>query len=499
MNKSLIINSIYLFLKVFFNLIVSLYCSRLILESLGVVDFGIYNVVGGIVTIATFMTGAMSSASQRYFSYEIGKDNGNLDAIFSASINIYLILTLVIILLAQTVGFWFVENKINIPPLRKDAAIITYTVSVVTFVFSILVAPFNALIIANEKMKAYALLGVINTVFKLVLIFGLFLFDGSEDKLILYSILMFILSLLNFFITIIYVHITLKNVKYRFEWDFSLIKEISSYTSWSIIGNLSLVGVNQGLNIVINLFFGPVLNASRGIAIQVSSALISFSSNVTNAISPQIIKRYSSSEIESMRTIVFNGAKYTFMILAIMSTPVLLNTNEVLIFWLGIVPDNSIEFVRLIIIDSLICSFSSTLIIAIQATGKIKYYQIFVGGILLLNVPISYILLTYIKEPMVPFFVLISLSLLALNVRLHFTGRHIKIGCLNFYRKVMVKPVLSFVLTMVVLHYIDLEFNFNIIINIFMSVTIMMISFYLFSFDSYERRYIKSLFKKNIK
>ena len=412
-NERLIKNSLFLLVRLTLTLFISLYCSRLVLQELGVVDYGIFSVVGGIVTLLSFLTGAMSSSTQRFLSYEIGSANGNVSKIFSMSLNIYILIVFVTILISQTLGIWFINNKLNIPHDRVEATYWVFQGAVLSFIFAILSAPYNAMILAYERMKLFSVLGVITVLLRFLLILFLTLING--DKLISYSMLMVVVSLIALLLPCLYVRSKFKSANYNLAWDSNLFKVLLGYTGWNLFGNLSAVGFNQGISILINIFFGPTVSAAKGISNQVNAALLGFSSNISAAINPQIIKTYSSDNKKRMIELVFNGSKYSFLFLSFMAVPILVNIEELLHIWLGSVPKYSVEFTVLVIIDSLICGFSGSLMTSIQATGRIKYYQIVIGGILLLNVPLSYYLLLNIDNPIVPFLVTICLSFIALT------------------------------------------------------------------------------------
>lgn len=451
-NLKLIKNSLYLFTKLFFTLFISLYCSRLVLQELGVVDYGIFNVVGGVVTMLSFLTGAMTSSTQRFLSFELG-NNGNINKIFSMSLNIYLLIIVVLILLSQTLGVWFIQNKLNIPPERVEAAYWVFQVAVLSFVLSIFSSPYNAMLIAYEKMKVFSLFGIVIILFRLFLIVGLTIITG--DKLLIFAIITAVIAFANFLFPLIYVKYVLRKNKYIFVWDLELFKTLIGYTGWNLFGNLSAVGFNQGINVLLNLFFGPSVNAARGISTQINGALLGFSSNLNMAINPQIIKSYSSCDKKRMMELVFSGSKYTFLLLSLLSIPILVNINEILILWLGKVPTHTAEFTTLIIIDTLVCGFSGSLMTSIQSTGNIKYYQITVGGVLLLNIPLSYVLLTIYSEPLIPFIITICLSLIAFNCRLLFVKKYLDISISNYYRKVVYRPVISFLLSLLLILFLQ--------------------------------------------
>lgn len=459
-NIKLVKNSLYLFYKLGFTLIISLYCSRLVLQELGVIDFGIYNVVGGVVAMLSFITGAMSSSTQRFLSFEIG-NNGDTNKIFSMSINIYLLIILIVLLASQTIGVWFVQHKLNIPSERLDAAYWTFQAATVSFIFAIYTAPYNALLIAYEKMKVFSFFGIATIILRLLLILGLTVIPG--DKLLIYAVMTVGITLANLLLPLIYVKYSLRDNKYIYLWDVDLFKTLIGYTGWNLFGNLSAVGFNQGINILLNLFFGPTVNAARGVSSQVNAALLGFSGNLNTAINPQIIKNYSSGDKVRMIELVFSGSKYTFLLLSIMSIPILINMESILTMWLGTVPPFSADFTTLVILDTLICGFSGSLMTSIQATGKMKYYQLIVGGILLLNIPLSYFLLSIYNDPLIPFIVTMCLSLIAFNCRLIFVKKYLGISISDYYLRVVIKPVTSFILSISLILF--LQHNVSILNN----------------------------------
>lgn len=294
-------------------------------------------------------------------------------------------------------------------------------------------------------MKVFSFFGIATIILQLLFILGLTVIPG--DKLLIYAVMTVGITLANLLLPLIYVKYSLRENRYIYLWDVDLFKILIGYTGWNLFGNLAAVGFNQGVNILLNLFFGPSVNAARGISSQVNSALLGFSGNLNTAINPQIIKNYSSGDKNRMIQLVFSGSKYAFLLLSIMSIPIIVNMESILTMWLGKVPPFSAEFTTLIIIDTLICGFSGSLMTSIQATGRIKYYQLIIGGILLLNIPLSYFLLSIYHDPLVPFIVTIALSLIGFNCRLVFVKKYLDISILDYYLRIVLKPVISFLLS----------------------------------------------------
>jgi len=421
-------------------MLVSLYTVRVVLNSLGVVDYGIFNVVGGIVVIFSFLSNTMASASQRFFAFDLGRnDIAQLEHTFSMTITIYVIISVIVLILAETLGLWFLNTQLVIPPERIGAANWIYQFSILSFIVTILTIPYNAAIIAHENMVVYAYVSIIEVVLKLLIVYLLVLI--SFDKLKLYAVLMFLVTCI---ITFIYRTICkrkYKETRFRYYWNKDLFKTLVSYSGWNLFGAVAGVMNNQGTNILLNVFFGPVVNAARGIAYQVNAAVNQFVLNFFTAVSPQITKYYANNEKEKMMSLVFKSSKYSYFLLFILSMPVLLETNYLLALWLKEVPEYVVLFTRLVIINALIDSLSYSMQSAAQATGKIKLYQTVVGGMMLFNLPISYLLLKLGFPPQVTIYVSIIIAVNCLFLRLWLLKRLVNLPIRN-YLKIVLIPVL---------------------------------------------------------
>ena len=391
-NKRIAKNTLLLYVRMLFGMLVSLYTSRVILQTLGVEDYGVYNVVGGVISMFTFLNSAMSSATSRYITFEIGKGNmEQLKKVFSTSLQIHAIIALLIVILGETVGLWFLMNELVIPEGRMDAAMWVYQCSIVSCVVGIMSVPYNADIIAHEKMSAFAYISVLEIILKLAIVYLLVVLPF--DKLKVYAALVLMVGLLIRYIYTRYCHKHFEESHYIHRIDKALLKEMSSFAGWSFWGNLAGILYTQGLNMMLNIFFGPVVNAARGIATQIQSVVTQFVTNFQMALNPQITKTYASGELDKMHSLMFRSARFSFMLLFFLSLPIMLETSYILTLWLGIVPENTVIFARIIIAISLIYTIANPCVIANQATGKVKVYQAVVGGLLLLILPISYIVL----------------------------------------------------------------------------------------------------------
>lgn len=434
-NKRIAKNTLLLYFRMLFMMIVSLYTSRVILNALGVEDFGIYNVVGGVVAMFSVISGSLSAAISRFITYELGKgDQSKLNKIFSASVTIQLLLSLIIVVLIESVGVWFLNAKMTIPAERMTAANWVLQFSIVTFVINLISVPYNAAIIAHERMSAFAYISILEAVCKLTIAFLIMV--SPMDKLIFYAILMCMVSVI---VRFTYGHYCKKHFAectYHFHWDADILKKMFGFAGWNFIGASSAVLRDQGGNIVINLFYGPTVNAARGIAIQVNSAIMGFVSNFMTALNPQITKSYASGDREYMMTLIFQGARLSFYMLLLLSLPVLVNTHYILVLWLKLVPEHAVLFVQLILIFAMSESISNPLVTAMLATGKIRNYQIVVGGLQMMNLPISYVCLRFGCIPETVLVVAIAISQCCLATRLYMLRRMIGLSSIQYMKKV---------------------------------------------------------------
>jgi O-antigen/teichoic acid export membrane protein len=373
-------------------MLVSLYTVRVVLEVLGAEDYGIYHVVAGIVTMFGFLSGSMATASQRYFSFELGRgDFEQLKKVFSLSLLIYVVIAALVLLMTETIGLWFVSNKLVVPEERMGAALWVYQFSIISFLFAVLTIPYMAMIIAYEDMNIYAYISIVEVLLKLGMVFILRFI--SLDKLVLYGVLMLAIAIVN---TVVYRLICKKKYRectFSFYWNKDLFKEIASYSGWNMFGASVGIFKNQIMNVLLNQFFSPVVVAARSIAGAVDSAAMSFSQNFSTAIRPQIIKSYAAGHKEKMLLLMLRGSKGTYLLMYLFALPLVLEMPIILSIWLKNPPEYTVLFARLILFDVLINSISLPLMTAAQATGKIKLYQSVVGGILLLNVPVSWLIL----------------------------------------------------------------------------------------------------------
>jgi O-antigen/teichoic acid export membrane protein len=385
-------NTFFLYVRLLFTIIVSLYTSRVVLQVLGVADFGLYNIVGGVIVMLGFLNAGMIQASQRFLSFEIGHKNLiQLNEIFTTILTIHFMLSILLLFLSEFIGLWFLNNKMNIEPDRINAANFVFQFSIITFMVNIITVPYSAMIISYERMNIFAYISVLEVLLKLLIVYIVQWI--RQDKLIVYSILQLLVSIVIFFIYLAYCRRQYSVCRFKLRYNKESFSKVLKFASWSFLGNVGFVFRNQGVNILINFFFNTTINASRAIAYQVSSQVSGFVNNFQLAIVPQITKRYASGHIDSMLDIVYKGSKYSFLLLYIIALPLFFKSSYVLNLWLGIVPQYSVDFLRLILVVSLIDCTAIPLGKAIDATGNIKIFQIVIACVLFLDIPLSYILL----------------------------------------------------------------------------------------------------------
>lgn len=446
-NKRIAKNTLLLYGRMLLIMAVSLYTSRVVLNTLGVEDYGIYNVVGGVVTMFAFLNSAMVTSTQRYLTYELGKgDIERLKLVFATSIRIHLIISLAIVLLTETVGLWFFYNKMVIPESRIVAAMWVLQISVITMVIQVMSVPYNSIIVAHEDMGVFALISIAEVILKLAIVYLLLI--GNIDKLILYAILIACVQLLIRLFYSFYCerhYEESRSIKLK---DKSLMVEMGKFAGWNVWGNLAGMLMSTGVNMLLNVFFGPVVNAARAVAVQVEGALTQFSSNFLMAVNPQITKLYAQGDLKEMHNLLFRSSKFTFFLLLAVSLPVMIETETILTVWLKIVPDYTISFVRLLLVIMLINSTSMPLMTAAAATGNVKKYQSIIGGLLLGIVPVAYLVLRMGGDPNSVYIVYLIILVIAFIARLYIIRPMIQLSIRNYFYRVVLPCSLIFTLSL---------------------------------------------------
>lgn len=457
-NKRIAKNTVYLYFRTFLIMLISLYTSRVVLEALGETDFGIYNLVGGIVVLFTFMNSAMSSATQRYLNYELGRGNtAETGRIFSMSLTVHFCIAAAVLVLGETVGLWIVMTKLNLPPERFDAAMWVYHFSLLGCCVNVLRIPYNACIIAYERMSFYAYVSIIEVVLRLGMVYLLML--TVIDKLIIYAVLMFaVISAVNI-VYVYYCHRHFSTSHYRYFWDRSLFGRLMSFSGWSMFGSLANAGTNQGIGILFNLFYGVLLNTALGLAQQVQAAISSFVSSFQMAFSPQIVKTYAADDRDGFVDLICRTSRLSYCLVFAIAPALIVCIKPILSLWLTIVPEYTAAFSVIFIIFSMINALSGPLWTAALATGDIKRYQMLMSALIISNLPVMYIMLLAGLSPVYVLSIRAIISLVSHFARLIYLKRHIGFPIGQYMRNVMIRTTamtaISFPLCFVVCRYTD--------------------------------------------
>ena len=444
-------NTLLLYVRMGLIMLISLYTSRVVLDALGEVDYGLYSAVGGVVVMFSFLSNTMSTACQRFFSFELGKENyEQLRRVFSQSLVIFFLIMLIVLLLSETAGLWFVNQKMKLAG-REEAVQWVFQCAVVGFVFQIMRTPYMGMIIAREKMKVFAYISIFEAVGALVV--AILLAHSASDRLKLYAMLMLSIQFVTTLFYVLYCRIFYRECKPTWQFQTGSFGHIFSFTGWEMIGSLAGVCKQYGVNVLINMFFGPVLNTPRGLAQKVYMTFVQLQTNFFMAVKPQLIKSYAVGEKKEMQKLLFQSTRLTYYLLLIVSVPLILETPMILDVWLKNVPELTVLFTRLILINALIDTFSNPLATAIQATGKNKWYQIGMGATLLAIIPVAYVGYKWLKWPVESVFIIsIVFSFLAQFVRFYFVRKQVSVDTRLFLKEVvgviLVVTALCFLLPM---------------------------------------------------
>lgn len=462
-----------LYFRMLLLMLVSLYTSRINLQALGVDNFGIYGVVGGLVGMFWIVSNSLVSSINRYITFEIGTGNQKrLNIIFSTAKGFQYVIALIVVILAETIGLWFLNHKMVIPVDRIVAANWVYQFSVFSFCLDLLVIPYTADIIAHEKMSAFAYISILTAIGKLIVAWTTCI--APIDRLIWFGALIFINSTIIRYVYIYYCRRHFEECRAGFVFDKAIWKEMFGFAGWNFIGTIAAILRDYGGNILINLFFGPVVNAARGIATQVNGALSGFVDNFQTAVKPQITKSYAGGDYSYMYSLIYQGARFSFYILFLLALPILCSTHYILDLWLGEVPEYTVLFVQLILIASMHDTLSGPLITAMLATGNIRNFQIVVGGLNLLNLPIAFICLKLGCIPQSVVIVSMVLSVCCTIARIMFvnrmTGMPMKAFVIHVYLNVFIISCIACVIPLTVRHYVEENFLGFLIVSVIAAI-----------------------------
>lgn len=499
-NKRIAKNTMFLYIRMFIMLAVGLFTSRVVLDALGETDYGIYNIIGGVVVLFSFLNQALTSATQRFLNFNLGRDDlKKVESVFCMSMNSYIILSAVFLVVAETIGLWFVNTQLNIPDGRMNAANWVYQFSIITFIINLIRIPYNASIIAYERMDFFAYVSLVEVVLKLAVVYALFI-DGI-DRLIVYSLLYTIVPFLVNIAYKIYCDKKFTTTRFRRMWDRETFRSLFSFSGWSLFGAMANVIDSQGVNILINMFFGVVANAAMGIASQVSSHVMQFVSNFQTAFQPQIVKTYAANQIEEFYKLVIRTSKFSYFLMFIISLPLLLTTQGILELWLVEVPQDTAIFCQLILIFMIIEAIAAPMWMAIQSTGRIKRYQIWMATCIFLNFPLVYIVFLAGMPVYTALVIKILVDILTASVRCLYMHKYMRFPVMLFVKKSLL-PMISVTLASVPLPIITTCLLNNSVVSllaiIIISILISSAFIYIIGLDIDERRFIKNIVKEKI-
>lgn len=430
-------NTLILYARMLFSMLVSLYTSRVVLQALGIEDYGIYNVVGGMVAMFSIVSNSLSSSVSRFLTFELGKgDTDGLKRVFSTSLSIQLVLASIIVVLTETIGLWFLNTHMTIPANRLYAANWVFHASVLTFVVNLLSVPFSASIVSHERMSAFAYIGILDVVLRLLIVLFIAHSGLGFDRLIVYALLLVGVVCIMQVIYWNYCTRHFEECRLKLSFDVSYWKDMSSFAGWNFIGCTAVLLKDQGVNILLNLFMGPIVNAARGVANTVNNVMASFANNFMTALNPQITKSYAAGDYGYMFSLVERGSRFSYYILLLFALPMLFEADFVLTLWLKHYPAHTINFVRLILLVTMCDILSNTLINLQVSTGKIRNYQLAVGGIYLMNFPLSYICLSIGLQPESTLIVALVVAVACLFLRLLFLRKMVGLSMKRYLHKV---------------------------------------------------------------
>lgn len=440
-------NTLAMYIRMAVTMVVGLYTSRVILNVLGVEDYGTYNVVGGVVSMFSLLTASMSASISRYLTFSLGKgDRDGLRRVFSVSLEVQLFLAVVIVLAVEAVGVWFLNTQMKIPPDRLVAANWVMQCSLVSFVVGLLMVPYNASIISHERMNIYAYISIWDAVMKLVIVYALYV--SPFDKLKSYAVLLLVVSTLTTSFYWLYCKRHFEECRFRVVRDKRLLKEMTSFAGWGMIGDGAWILNTEGVNILINMFFGVVLNAARGIATTVDNMVQNFVRNFMVALNPQIVKSYAAGDFDYMHRLIFMGSKYSYFLMLFFFIPISLETRTILTLWLKIVPDYAVAFTRLTLMSTMCLTLGNTMIPAVQATGKIRNYTIVMGLMALANFPLTWIAFALGASPILAYVIYFLIFFSMVFVRLYVVK-----GLIHLSVRAYVKNVLWRVASVTIIAY----------------------------------------------
>ena len=493
-------NAVMLYLRMFLTMIVGLYTSRVVLDTLGVEDYGIYSVVGSVVAMLGFLNASMSGATSRFMAFEIGRgDKNRLADTFSSALIVHIGIAVIVFVLAETVGLWFLTHKLVIPEGRMTAAHWVYQMSILSAMLGITQVPYNATIIAHEKMSVYAYFEILSVTLKLLIVYLLVI--GNFDKLKLYAILGFAVGLIMITLYRIYCIRHFKETRFRFLWKPQLLKPLISFSVWNLYGNFGSVFQQQGTNFVINVFYGVVMNAAASVGLTVANVVNLFASNVMTAFRPQIIKFYSQGKKEEMRSLTIMALKIIMLIFSLVGVAVFVEADKLLDLWLVEVPECSATICRLFLVSIFFETIRYIMIIDIHATGNVKLVS-FASGTLFVLVPfITFFFFKLGFSVYIAFVVIIVANVILSFVNVILVRHYVRINVRPYLFaiiKIVIASALSLLLTLYIARYVPSTF-IHMFTNGAIAVTLVMSAYMIICFDKEQRAYVFEFIKSKLK
>lgn len=499
-NKAIARNSLFLYVRMLFIMVVNLYAVRAILDILGVVDYGIYNVIGGVIAMFSFLNGTLATSSQRYFSIAIAEGNNQkLSNVFKLNLSVFFIFIITVAAIAETVGLWYVNRIMTIPDNRLFAANVVYQFTIITFAMQMISVPYNALMIAHEQMKTFAFIGGAEALFKLLIVF--LLFNINTDKLILYAFLSMLSGLFVFITYALFCRKHYPESRYRLYWDKTLAVDMVSFSSWHFLGTISVAVRSQGINLLINVFFSPAVNAARAIAFQVNSAVNQLAGNFFVAVKPQMYKAYANQKIDQLILLINRSTAICIYLVSILAIPFIVNAEYILSLWLKDVPQYAVIFTQLVLINSIVDATSNPTICAALATKRIKVFYLITGTLYIMCLPISYIALKIGYDASVTMLVSISISITCIISRAFLLKPLIQFpvkSYLIFVLKLFAVSIVAYFATTQVADYFKPSFKATCLSALFSILTHTCL-YYLFVLSGTDREYLKVFIKNKIR
>ena len=501
-NSRIARNTLFLYIRMFFVLFVSLYTTRVILHALGVVDYGINNVVGGFVSMFAFLNTSMSNGIQRFYNYNIGSEGeASITSVYNTALLIQIILAVIVLVLLETIGLWYINTKMVIPADRLGVANWLYQFSVFSLVLVVLQIPYSAAIMAHERMDYYALVSIIDVSLKLA--FALILPHISFDKLFVFGLYSFGIAALNFLMYFVYCKRRFKSIIVQRTFHRSLFQEMLSFSGWNVFGTFAYMLKGQGLNILLNAFFGPVVNAARGVSIMINNAIHGFQSNIVVSFRPQIVQSYAENKVSRVKSLMFSLSKLSYLMLFMLSMPVIIELPFILNLWLGNeVPDYTIPFTVLILANMIISSLTTPTSQVVHATGKMKNFQIGTSIVVCSILPISWIFLKLGASPVSVYIVSLSMTIINHGVCLWLLKKVFPYSIWEYSKQVLLPCFLVTVIASFLTwgtHQLFAESFVRMVVIAVIGVSTTVASAYIIAFNQYERELIKSFIKRILK